>query len=390
MRNDDAASVPLDSFKSDTTEGSVGEHEERPRWSRRISFLFAAIGSAVGLGNIWRFPYLCNKFGGGAFLIPYFLCLILVGHPVLLLELSLGQKFQSGDVDAFGSINRRFRGVGIASVFGAYIIVWYYCVVIAWACLYFAASFQKTLPFAGTTTSTEMIGIAMTCNVTTSLTYPLSVAALKSFQFTKINNCSWPKKLLDYHKIKLIELKTKSIRAIKNLTLDKMDCAQAAKPFQDNYIILNSVAQKGKKTTYVENIKCKPKYSKTSKDANAETFFYNKVLRITSGIDDSENEFNDNLVLALILVYLMQFAAVFKGVKSASCVVLFTMPVPFILLIALFFQGLTLPGASYGIKQYLKWDDSLMGDASLWSSAIGQSFFFAWSMYGYYDCLFIL
>ncbi|MCD4666431.1 hypothetical protein K8R47_01325 [archaeon] len=73
----------------------------RARWSSRTIFLFAAVGSAVGLGNIWRFPYLAYEYGGGAFLIPYFIALIVVGIPMLMLEFALGQKLQKGAVDAF-------------------------------------------------------------------------------------------------------------------------------------------------------------------------------------------------------------------------------------------------------------------------------------------------
>lgn len=68
----------------------------RDRWKSRTVFLFAAIGSAVGMGNVWRFPYLTHKFGGGAFLIPYLIALFIVGIPLLILEYALGQKIQHG------------------------------------------------------------------------------------------------------------------------------------------------------------------------------------------------------------------------------------------------------------------------------------------------------
>ena len=70
----------------------------RDRWSSRTIFLFAAIGSAVGLGNVWRFPYLAGKYGGGAFLIPYILMLIVLGIPLLILEFAIGQRMQLGAV----------------------------------------------------------------------------------------------------------------------------------------------------------------------------------------------------------------------------------------------------------------------------------------------------
>ena len=73
------------------------EHDhERERWSSRLAFYFAAVGSAVGFGNVWRFPLLVYEYGGGAFFIPYVLALFLVGIPILVLEIALGQFYEQG------------------------------------------------------------------------------------------------------------------------------------------------------------------------------------------------------------------------------------------------------------------------------------------------------
>lgn len=119
----------------------------RDRWGSRPAFIFACIGSAVGLGNIWRFPALSHKFGGGAFMLPYLLALFLVGIPILMLEFSLGQTFQSGDIISFGRVHKRLAGLGFASVIGAFLVVTYYTVIIAWSILYFLSSFDSTLPW---------------------------------------------------------------------------------------------------------------------------------------------------------------------------------------------------------------------------------------------------
>lgn len=73
----------------------------RQRWTSRTIFILAAVGSAVGLGNLWRFPYLAGKYGGGAFLIPYLIALVLVGVPLLMLELAVGQKMQQGAIASY-------------------------------------------------------------------------------------------------------------------------------------------------------------------------------------------------------------------------------------------------------------------------------------------------
>lgn len=121
----------------------------RERWSSRTIFLFAAIGSAVGLGNIWRFPYITYKFGGGAFLIPYIISLFVVGIPLLMLEFALGQKFQSGAVKSFKKIHPKLGGIGLLALFTGFIIVTYYVAIMAWALVYFFYSFSSELPWKG-------------------------------------------------------------------------------------------------------------------------------------------------------------------------------------------------------------------------------------------------
>ncbi len=108
----------------------------RERWDNRTAFVLAAIGSAVGLGNVWRFPYVCYQNGGGAFLIPYFVALFTAGIPILILEFSLGTKFGKG---APGSLARAGRGkewLGWFALLVAFAIVCYYSVIVAWSLSY--------------------------------------------------------------------------------------------------------------------------------------------------------------------------------------------------------------------------------------------------------------
>ncbi|KAK9498205.1 hypothetical protein O3M35_004070 [Rhynocoris fuscipes] len=73
----------------------------REKWDRKIEFVLSGIGFAVGLGNVWRFPYLCYKNGGGAFLIPYVICLITGGIPIFILEVGIGQYMSEGGITAW-------------------------------------------------------------------------------------------------------------------------------------------------------------------------------------------------------------------------------------------------------------------------------------------------
>jgi len=106
------------------------------------------VGYCVGLGNFWRFPYLCFSWGGALFFIPYFVCLFTIGLPVTFMELSLGQKFQRGDIGVFRGIHPRLSGVGLASVLAGFSIVAYYNIIIGWSLIYLIMSFISPLPWS--------------------------------------------------------------------------------------------------------------------------------------------------------------------------------------------------------------------------------------------------
>jgi len=114
---------------------------QREQWGTRLGFIMAAMGSAIGLGNIWRFPYMCYKHGGGAFLVPYFVALFVVGIPLMMLEFGLGHRSRSGAPQALAKIHPRFSWIGWWAVtFVMFGIVVYYAVIIAWCLCYLVAS----------------------------------------------------------------------------------------------------------------------------------------------------------------------------------------------------------------------------------------------------------
>lgn len=128
-------------------EAATSALDARPRWGSRRRFVAAAIGSAVGLGNLWRFPYYVLRYGGGPFLLPYVLALVVVGIPLLVLEFALGQVVMGGDVVCFGVLHRRLRGVGVAGAYTAFVIVTYYVAIIAISVFYLVMSFSPALPW---------------------------------------------------------------------------------------------------------------------------------------------------------------------------------------------------------------------------------------------------
>jgi len=110
---------------------------ERSRWKSNMGFLLAAIGSAVGLGNIWRFSYVAYENGGGAFLIPYLVALVTAGIPLLILEYGLGHKGHASSNLSFARIGRKWEWLGWwMPVFAMFGILLYYSVVIGWCVNY--------------------------------------------------------------------------------------------------------------------------------------------------------------------------------------------------------------------------------------------------------------
>ena len=227
---------------------------ERERWSSKIIFIFASIGSAVGLGNIWRFPYLAGKYGGGAFLIPYVIMLIILGVPLLIMEFAIGQKMQLGAIRSFGKIHHKLSGIGLGAVLCGFVVVSYYAVVMAWSLLYFTYSF-----------------------------------ALK-----------W--------------------------------------------------------------------------GDNTKDFFYNNVLYLSESAADMGHVV-PTIIFALVVVWVLIYFSVWKGVRSVGKVVLVTMPVPVILLIVLLVRGITLPGSLSGVLFYIKPDFAALLDLEVWQAAMSQIFF---------------
>ncbi|NLF32657.1 MAG: sodium-dependent transporter [Planctomycetes bacterium] len=116
--------------------------EQRESWGTRAGFVLAAIGSAVGLGNLWGFPYKLYDHGGGAFLIPYIVGMLLIGVPVLILEFSLGHMTQRAAPDAFRGVNRRSEPIGWWGILLGFVIVTYYAVLLAYCLSFLVVSVQ--------------------------------------------------------------------------------------------------------------------------------------------------------------------------------------------------------------------------------------------------------
>jgi len=122
----------------------------RGKWSSHVGFILAATGSAIGLGNIWKFPYITGDYGGGAFVLVYLICVVIVGLPLMLAELMIGRRAQENPVGAFQKLHRPgspWQLTGWLGVTSGFVILSYYSVVAGWALAYV---FKAMAGFTGT------------------------------------------------------------------------------------------------------------------------------------------------------------------------------------------------------------------------------------------------
>ncbi len=300
-----------------TKDYSRDENEARGNWSNKFDFFLASLGAAVGLGNIWRFPYLCYRNGGAVFLIPYSIMLFLVGIPIYLMEFSVGQYTSSGPTSCW-QMARMFKGVGIAMVALSSLIAIYYCMVIGWAFYFLFASFTSRLPWSHCGNS---------------------------------YNSDWCADRISDSNV------TDCIYAGLNATTDGV-CYNNTIPVSIYNSTLASAAG-------------------LQRVIPAEEYFLFKVLRVhkSSGIDDM-GDFHWDLCLCLLLSWTLVFLILIKGIKSAGKVVYFTATFPYVVLIILFVRGLFLDGYKDGLNFYLLDPDlEKLKDPQVWKDATIQIFF---------------
>ena len=228
--------------------------EERERWGSRAGFVMASIGAAIGLGNVWRFPYICYANGGGAFLIPYFVALLTAGIPLMILEFALGRKTQTGAPSAFFQVTKGSEWIGWLSLFAVMLIFLYYPTIMAW-----------------------------------SVNYAVYSATLK-----------W--------------------------------------------------------------------------GADTQHFFHNQFLQLSGG-PEILGGIRWPVLAGLAVVWIAIYLCLFKGVKAVGKVVMWTVTIPWVILIIMVVRGLTLPGALDGLKFYLTPDFSVLLKPNVWLAAYGQVFF---------------
>ncbi|MBN3299388.1 S6A14 protein, partial [Amia calva] len=282
------------------------------------------IGYAVGLGNVWRFPYLAYKNGGGAFLIPYVIMLAFAGLPLFFLECSFGQFTSLGPISLWKNVPI-LQGVGITMVVVSTLVTIYYNCIIAYSIYYLFASFQSPLPWSDCYDWSD-------------------------------ENCSKYPKGTKYVKNMIYLFSTE----LCNITSG-----------DGGFIFVNH-------TWLTDNNETCPKPSIISlpQQGPSEQFWDKVALRRSSGLDET-GEVVWHLALCLLLSWILVGAAVYKGIKSSGKVVYFTATFPYVVLLILLVRGLTLEGASDGIKYYIgsQSNFSKLAEAEVWKDAANQIFY---------------
>ena len=161
--------------------------KQRDKWNSRAGFIFASVGSAVGLGNIWRFPTEVGRNGGGAFVLLYLIIILLIGIPVMICELTIGRKGQKDIVGSYTSIKKSplWYGVGFLGILAGFIILSFYSVIAGWGLNYIVKFFDGSLTGNLSGAETGEIFASLTANPLIPLFYQLLFIGVTTFIVVK-------------------------------------------------------------------------------------------------------------------------------------------------------------------------------------------------------------
>ncbi|KAK4882997.1 hypothetical protein RN001_006316 [Aquatica leii] len=299
---------------------------ERGNWSNPIEFILCCLGYAVGVGNVWRFPYLCYRNGGGAFLLMYIIMAIIMGAPIFLLEVALGQYTGFGPNVLFSKIAPIFCGLGYCTLIVITLITIYYMVILAWVTFYLFATFNKDLGWGQCNNRFNSQGC---------------------FSAVVDESCG-PRETYYNHKCTDVRI------ICKQFGLSDM-------------INRTYCSDKDKIPVHLDRI--------LNRTLATQEYFNEFVLGVGNATWENFGSFRWQLFLCLLLVWIVAFICVLHGIKSSGKAVYFTALFPYVVLTALVIRSATLEGSLNGIIVYIKPKWELLRNVDVWGHAASQTFY---------------
>jgi len=317
---------------------------ERETWAKKVEFILASIGYAVGLGNVWRFPYLVFQNGGGAFLIPYFTMLFLCGMPLFCMELSIGQYFSLGPVTSWTALCPIAKGVGFGVLVISFLCTIYYNVLISYVLYYMYESLKIDVPWR---------------NCKNEWNTKHCIEDYKTYK-ENLGRC-------------INATRRSTVAPAFNMTTVSSNASISTSTTVDATIRSTLSVILESNSTNVTNFStpCPTAPGLLTVNSPSKEFWERYVLQITESINDFGG-MRMELVFCLIIAWVLVYLCLFKGIKSSGKVVYFTATFPYFLMFVLLIRGATLEGASIGVKYYLKPDFSRLSDATVWAQAATQ------------------
>ncbi|KAH9488793.1 Sodium- and chloride-dependent glycine transporter 2 [Bulinus truncatus] len=337
---------------------------ERGNWTGKLDFILSAIGFSVGLGNVWRFPYLAYRNGGASFLFPYIIMLFVAGVPLFYMEVALGQFCSQGPMTAW-QMAPIFTGIGYAMVIISAVVSIYYNMIITYAIYYMMVSFvhlDDTLPWeaCGQWWNTQKCRSRPFPDLNSDL-YNISEKMELLWGELYSRDCVGDKlNVTNYSDFNAStgtsETYESFLRGFRSLYNSSMTLGD-----------ISYVEVKG----YPQFKDCQLTYTTPSQE------YYERYLlqqHLSEDIGDL-GAVSLKLTLTLLLAWILIFACLMKGIKTSGKVVYFTATFPYAVIIVLLVRGVTLEGHMDGIKFYIIPEWSRLLDPKIWGDAATQIFY---------------
>ncbi|KAG5680363.1 hypothetical protein PVAND_009872 [Polypedilum vanderplanki] len=322
------SSEPVENLTANSEDNLIAD---RGNWSRPIEFILSCMNFAIGLGNVWRYPYLAYRNGGGAFLIPYLLAACFIGLPIFFAELIVGQYSALGPIKAFAFLAPFFKGLGYCTLLVITFIEIYYFVIIAWVLFYFYTSMFPSLLWGS-------------CDNDWNTDYCYNLIA--DIECQSGNNNDAFDQLFFQDRCQTV---TEICEPRNLIPLNASFCSNATHVLPMSDIITRVLS--------------------------SEEFFYEHVLGIGDARWDNFGYPRWQMVICLFSAWALSALCLLGGVKSVGKIVYFTATFPYVILTALLVRALTLEGSIDGIMFYItpQWERLL--SPGVWGDASSQIFY---------------